>query len=195
MTARLADGLSDDDRWLLDAFLRMGTPEGFRVELVEGEFFASPPPSARHERAVSAIVKQVVRNSAVDMSVSGNLGLRLRAGGGVTPARVIPDVVLAPEELDLFDGEASWTDADGVAMVVEVTSRDAYRDRVLKCRAYARTEIPLYLLVDRDARTVSLLSEPDPAAAAYTKHTTVAFGKTIALPHPFGFDLETVAFD
>ncbi len=80
----------------------------------------------------------------------------------------------------------------GVEMVLEVTSRRPEVDREIKRRCYARGGIPLYVLVDRDASTVTLFSEPEDGA--YRRRRFVPFGESLALPAPFGFDLETAEF-
>ncbi|WP_436319456.1 hypothetical protein [Streptomyces zhihengii] len=49
--------------------------------------------------------------------------------------------------------------------------------------------IPLYLLVDRDASSVTLLSAPGTATTGSC--APLPFGKPLPLPEPFGFDLET----
>jgi Uma2 family endonuclease len=81
---------------------------------------------------------------------------------------------------------------EGVALVVEVTSSRPQRDREDKRRAYARGGIPLYLLVDRQASSLTLFSQPE--GADYREHCTVLFGKSLSLPEPFAFDLETSDF-
>ncbi|MEV5338314.1 hypothetical protein AB0K93_07470 [Streptomyces sp. NPDC052676] len=51
---------------------------------------------------------------------------------------------------------------------------------------------PLHLLVDRDVASVTLFS--DPGQRAYREPRTVPCGKPLALPGPFGFDLDTSDF-
>ncbi|MGX2996096.1 Uma2 family endonuclease [Streptomyces sp. JNUCC 64] len=78
-------------------------------------------------------------------------------------------------------------------MTVEVTSPahpDATRrDRIEKPRAYAETGIPVHLLIDRDTHEVKVHSLPD--GVRYESVLTVPFGKTVPLPDPVGFDLDT----
>ncbi|MCD0451258.1 Uma2 family endonuclease [Actinocorallia sp. API 0066] len=180
---------------MLDEFLRLEIPEGFRAELLDKEIIVSPPPSGRHERAISAIITQVIRRSAVDMSVSGNRGLLLPGEQGTDVRHVIPDAVFAPEELDVFNTDSSWMEPDGVALVVEVTSQRPRDDRLLKHRAYARAEVPLYLLVDRDTETAHLYSEPNPNTETYTQTASAPFGSPLPFPAPFSFTLDTSRFD
>ncbi|MFJ2817463.1 MULTISPECIES: Uma2 family endonuclease [unclassified Streptomyces] len=177
---------------LLEGFLALDTPEGFRAELIEGEIIVTPPPDGDHEKYISRVVRQVIRQSATDMESSGNKGLKLRRSEGCPRNHVIPDAVFSPLERDIFGGADSWMPCDGVAMVVEVTSSKPRADRETKRLCYAQGGIPLYLLVDRDLSSVTLFSDPE--GDDYRQHTTIPFGKAMPLPEPFGFELETADF-
>ncbi|HEY8982943.1 MAG TPA: Uma2 family endonuclease [Streptomyces sp.] len=191
MTAMAHEPFTQEDV-LLEGFLALGVPEGFRAELIEGEIVVTPPPDGDHEKYISRVVRQVIRQSLVDMDFSGNKGLVLEIGGASPKNRVLPDATFGPVELDLFGGASSWMPSDGVTMVLEVTSTRPQADRELKRRSYARSGIPLYLLVDRGESSVTLFSEPE--KEDYRQLTTVPFGKSIPLPEPFGFDLQTAEF-
>ncbi|MFI8822818.1 Uma2 family endonuclease [Streptomyces sp. NPDC053431] len=177
---------------LLEGFLALGTPEGFRAELVEGDIIVTPPPDGDHEKYISRMVRQVLRSARTEMDFSGNKGLLLRSAPDLPRNHFIPDVTFAPVERDLFGGAAPWMPCDGVAMVLEVTSTRAAADRETKLRACARGGIPLYLLVDRDASSLTLFTDPE--QGGYREAHTVPFGKALPLPEPFGFDLETAEF-
>ncbi|MEU0219015.1 Uma2 family endonuclease [Streptomyces sp. NPDC006265] len=180
--------LSQEDV-LLEGFLALDTPEGFRAELIEGEIVVTPPPDGDHEKYISRIVRQVIRQSRTDMDFSGNKGLKVRSGGACPKNHLVPHVTFGPIERDLFGGVGSWMPCDGVAMVMEVTSTKPQADREAKRRCYARAGIPLYLLVDRDTAQVTVFSEPKDDD--YREHCARPFGKPIALPEPFAFDLDT----
>ncbi|RPF33071.1 Uma2 family endonuclease [Streptomyces sp. TLI_185] len=191
MTAMAHEPLTQEEV-LLEGFLALDTPEGFRAELIEGEIVVMPPPDGEHEKYISRIVRQVIKRSSTEMDFSGNKGLRLRSGEACPKNHVVPDVTLAPLERDLFGGADSWMPCDGVAMVLEVTSTKPKADREAKRRCYARGGIPLYLLIDRDAASVTLFSDPE--KDDYRELCTRPFGKPLTLPAPFAFDLETADF-
>jgi Uma2 family endonuclease len=177
---------------LLEGFLALDTPEGFRAELIEGEIVVTPPPDGDHEDYISLIVSQVIRKSRTDMQFSGNKGLKLKSGGACPKNHAIPDGTFAPGHLRLFRGADSWMPCEGVAMVAEVTSTKPQTDREAKRRCYARGGIPLYLLIDRDDSSLTLFSDPE--KDDYRQHCTLPFGKSLALPEPFAFDLDTTDF-
>ncbi|MGX1673018.1 Uma2 family endonuclease [Streptomyces sp. NPDC055400] len=177
---------------LLEGFLSLDTPEGFRAELIEGEIAVTPPPDGDHEDYINLIVKQVIRRSRTDMDFSGNKGLKLPSGGACPRNHLIPDGTFAPTERRLFRGAESWMPCEGVALVAEVTSTKPHQDREAKRRCYAHGGIPLYLLIDREKSSVTLHSDPE--NGDYRQSCTMPFGKAIALPEPFAFDLETSDF-
>ena len=135
-------------------------------------------------------MEQVFTRSATRMRVSGHKGLIVPAVAG--QSMVIPDLTIAPAELSLFRDAPSWMRPSGVAMVAEVTSSRPDDDRNAKRRGYAAARIPLYLLVGRDDKTVTLFSGP--ARDAYVVAATVPFGDALELPEPFSFALETGGF-
>jgi Uma2 family endonuclease len=192
MTAMAHEPLTQEEV-LLEGFLALDTPEGFRAELIEGEIVVTPPPDGDHEDYIELIVEQMYGRSRTRMQFSGNKGLILQSGDDGRPEnRVIPDGTFAPRELRLYRGADSWMPCDGVAMVLEVTSSKPRADREAKRRCYARGGIPLYLLVDRDASSITLFSDPE--KDDYREHCTRPLGKSIALPDPFSFDLDTTDF-
>lgn len=186
MTVMTREPEAQSDTVLRD-FLSLETPEGYRAQLIDGEIVVTPPPGGNHERCITRIVQQVFASSATPMDFSGNKGLVVPAVAGQN--MVIPDLTFAAADLDLFLDAPSWMRPSGVAMVVEVTSSLPERDRNAKRRSYAAARIPLYLLVGRDDKTVTLFSGP--VRDTYISTTTVPFGDSIELPAPFSFTLET----
>ena len=167
-------------------------PEGYRAELLDGVITVTPPPDGDHEHAIARMLAQFIRSSAVEMDVAGHKGLIVPSSGQDVPGHVIPDITLARAELRLFRGAPAWMPPDGVAMVVEVTSSQSVRDREAKRRAYASARIPLYLLVDRRERMVTLFR--DPVNRDYSARSAESFGGKIEIPAPFSFTLDTSEF-
>ncbi|MCM2512789.1 Uma2 family endonuclease [Streptomyces griseoincarnatus] len=191
MTAEARDPLAHPDV-MLEGFLALHPPEGFRAELIDGEIVLTPPPDGDHEDALARIVTQVIRRSRTDMDFSGNKGLKLKGGGACPKNHVIPDGTFAPTELRLYRGADPWMPCDGVAMVVEVTSTKPQADREAKRRCYALGGIPLYLLVDRETSSITLFGDPE--GDEFREHRTRPLGKPLTLPGPFAFDLDTADF-
>lgn len=191
MTAMVHEPLSYGDDVLLQGFLALDTPEGFRAELIDGEIVVTPPPLGDHEDCIAEISLQIVRDAPRRFHWSGQKGLIVPGDDGRRENRVIPDMVIAPAELRLFRGTAQWmrVDPDGIAMVVEVTSSRPGPDREGKRLGYARAGIPFYLLVDRDEEAVTLFSGTD--GKDYRHTDQVLFGKTLPLPEPFEIELDT----
>ncbi|MFI9363693.1 Uma2 family endonuclease [Kitasatospora sp. NPDC053057] len=166
---------------LLQAFLELDTPPGYKAELIEGEIFVTPPPDGEHETAFSLLNRQFMRKAEAEFDLSGNKGLIVPTG------RFIPDGTVSP--VGHFLNSGSWADAAGVLLVFEVTSTAPRRDREQKRRGYAAAGIPCYLLVDRSEGKVTLFTKPE--GDDYTEKEPVPFGKPIDLPAPFSFTLDT----
>ncbi|GLZ16178.1 hypothetical protein Acsp04_64130 [Actinomadura sp. NBRC 104425] len=174
---------------LLKGFLAFDTPDGYRAELIDGEIVVTPPPGGGHDKNIGRIVRQVHQNSDTRFDFWGSKGLVAPGDGRSPENHVTPDGTFAREEADLYNDDSSWSPADGVDMVLEVTARNPERDRVNKRHCYARAGIPLYLLVDREKKTVTLFSEPKDDD--YFADVRVPFGRPIGLPEPFAFELDT----
>ncbi|MBO8193518.1 Uma2 family endonuclease [Streptomyces oryzae] len=180
------------EQQLLESFLALDTPRGYRAELIEGEIVVTPPPDGDHEDYIGLLVDQVGAKSQTRMQFAGTRGLTVPSSSGGPDIHLIPDGTWAPLQRRLYRGTGSWMPCDGVSMVAEVTSTRADRDRDVKRRSYARGGIPLYLLVDRQRGSVTLFSEP--GDDDYQQVVTMPFGKEIALPAPFSMTLETTDF-
>jgi Uma2 family endonuclease len=178
--------------FLLADFLTLETPGGYRAELTDGEIVVTPPPDGNHGRTIWRILRQISRNSSTAMDYAPEAGLIVPSPGIPEEGRLIPDAVFAPAELDVFHNAPSWMSPDGVELVLEVTSSRPDLDRNAKRRAYARAGIPLYLLVDRQERRVTLFSAP--AHGDYSRTCAAIFGDKLDLPKPFDFALDTAPF-
>ncbi|MGY3201394.1 Uma2 family endonuclease [Streptomyces sp. TE5632] len=180
------------EQLLLDWFVVLDPPEGFRAELIEGELVLTPLPDGSHAHCLSLIASQMYTRSRTAMDFSGNKGLKLSGAAACPQDHVIPDGTLAPTERRLHRGADPWMPGEGVALVVEVTWTKPEIDRATKPRCYARGGIPLYLLVDREAASITLFSTPE--GDTYCEQSTRPLGKPLPLPAPFAFDLDTADF-
>ncbi|GGV09891.1 hypothetical protein GCM10010495_23700 [Kitasatospora herbaricolor] len=171
--------LTEDD--VLQAFLELETPAGFKAELIEGEIVVTPPPDGDHEDVIARFARAVARHAAEELYVSGGKGL-------ITPnGRFIPDATVAP--VGHFRAQDSWSKPTDVRLVLEDTSTRPDNDRGVKRLGYAAADIPCYLLVDRTDGNVTLFAAPEDGD--YTAHVQVPFGKPLDLPAPFSFALDT----
>ncbi|MFJ3697713.1 Uma2 family endonuclease [Streptomyces sp. NPDC090052] len=162
------------------------TDEAVRLEFVNGKLGVKAVPDGDHGRIIEWLTRLCMQADP-GLWLYPEQGLRVET---YRKGNARPDGALAPS--GTFVGQGEWAGADGVLMVVEVTSNDAdtdHRDRVEKPRAYAETGIPVYLLIDRDAGEVKVHSLPD--GVRYERVTTVPFGKSIELPAPVGIELDT----
>jgi Uma2 family endonuclease len=194
------DGDSDADSGVPDnsdssvetAFehLSAAAPRGWRVELIEGEIYVTPPANGEHEEIVSKLNRQIIRKDPDDFLFTYT-GIGLDVPGASKTGHVVPDLVIAPE--GSFDDEKRWHDTVPVLLVAEVTSPGtAHRDREKKIRGYARAGIPVYLLIDREEGEVVVYSEP--SGDDYGQAPKRKLGLTVPLPAPFGFELDTSKF-
>lgn len=163
-------------------------PEGWRVELTEGKIHVVPPANGEQEEIVSEVTGQV-RDHRKDHGRYTGIGLDVPDAS--LTGKVVPDLVIAPKGSCADDQR--YHDPAPVVLVGEVTSEStAVNDRGPKLRGYARAGIPCYLLIDREAGTVIVYSEP--SEDRYTRAAEIEISKTVALPEPLGFDLDTSQF-
>ncbi|UQA93330.1 Uma2 family endonuclease [Streptomyces halobius] len=154
-----------------------------RAEIIEG-VIETVPPSWDHE-AASDTLREQIRARARELGCvigSGNLDLP------GSPNWYIPDLAVVPAAA--AKGAGALLPADTL-LVVEVTSEsNADTNRVVKRKRYAEYGAPLYLLVDRQERSVTLFSEP--GHLGYTRADGPhPYGATIRIPEPFGVDVDT----
>lgn len=175
MTARLFEELA-----------ALAERDDVRLEFLGGKIVEKPVPDGVHSEIIMWLQRICVQ-SFPSHGLYAERGLRVEE---YRKGRARPDAVLAPLGSFLQDGE--WSVPDDSLMVVEVTSYDRdteQRDRIDKPRAYAEAGIPVYLLIDRDARVVVVYSEPD--GQRYETVHRRPFGRPVHVPEPVGLDLDT----
>ncbi|MEV6105440.1 Uma2 family endonuclease [Streptomyces sp. NPDC051940] len=161
--------------------------DAVRFEFIDGRIGVKGMPDGDHAEIVAWLQRRCMQSAGLWLYAGGELGLRVEQ---YRQGRARPDAVLAAE--GTFAGQGDWADPDGVLMTVEVTSYDSdtdRRDRQEKPSSYAATGIPYFLLIDRDAGTVTLYSDPGPDG--YRDAHSVKFGATLSLPEPIGIELDT----
>jgi Uma2 family endonuclease len=177
-----------------DAFevFSAAAPDGWRVELIEGDIHVTPPANGEHEEIISDTVEQViVQVRAHSKGLRAYTGIGLRLTNSDTADKVEPDIAIAPR--GSFRNDQYYHSPEPVLLVAEITSKSTGRtDRTKKLRGYASASIPLYLLIDRNSGRAVLHSEP--AKGHYTRIAEVELGKPLALPEPLGFELDTSEF-
>lgn len=161
-------------------------PELVRLEFIHGKVQVKPVPNGNHAEIVKWLQKLCMQHRP-DLWLYPEQGLAIET---YRKGRARPDGVLAPDEH--FAGAGEWAVPTGVLMTAEATSHDAdtnRRDRVEKPDGYAAAGIPVYLLVDREACSVTVFTEPE--KGTYRSATTRPFGAVVELPAPVGFTLDT----
>lgn len=170
----------DTERALKFAVQRI---RGDRVQIIEG-IIEPVTPTWDHERAAKLVRRQI--EGRVDelgcLEGSGNLDLPGSSNW------YVPDIAVVPEVLAKGGGALL---PDQTLLIVEVTSEwNAETDRVVKRRRYAEYGAPLYLLIDRIDRSVTLFSEPGQLGYSNVDGPH-PFGTVLRLPAPFDLDIET----
>jgi Uma2 family endonuclease len=159
-----------------------------RAEVIEGQLIVSPMPVIWHEKVCHWLVLTFLEACTANDWFPDTAGeIQLPPTGDL----VEPDLMILRDGGTLPDLE-SRRPLDRVLLAAEVISASSVRiDREVKPRACALAGIPLYLLVDRFTKpvTVSLHSEPGPNG--YAKVKTVTAGEKLLVPAPFDLTLDT----
>ncbi|MGW4382397.1 Uma2 family endonuclease [Kitasatospora sp. NPDC004531] len=167
-----------------EAVAKTAARQDVTFEFIGGGLQVQPMPDGDHAEIVMWLMECCMAQRP-DLRLYP--GRRLRLSG---TCRTRPDGVLARR--GAFAGHGEWSDPAEVLMVVEVTSWDPDArtcDREEKPAAHARAGVPVFLLIDRADRAVTVFSEP--GGGRYGRIVTVANGRTVAVPEPVGLDLDT----
>jgi Uma2 family endonuclease len=166
--------------------LERQAPETVRLEFIHGKVQVKPVPDGNHSEIYMWLLECCMQLRP-DMRLHPERGLKTET---YRKGRARADAVLVPK--GSLKGRGEWSDADGVLMAVEITSRDSdthQRDRVEKPDGYAAVGIPVYLLVDRDDGTVTVFTDPE--GGRYRQQVNKPFGATVTLPEPVNITLDT----
>ncbi|MCX5090303.1 Uma2 family endonuclease [Streptomyces sp. NBC_00365] len=172
-----------------------------RPEYVEGMAIVPPAPNDNHNDGTGELFFQfrVAGHRLVGM---GN-GYRAARKDGTTMSLLIPDFYVRrrkPSELDesYLKAHRGWYPIDMIALVGEVTSTNHETDTGPKLRTYAAAGVPVYVLINRNAKTAHCYTDPvlpgdDPTEAYYDSEIKVDLGDPLPLPAPYPI-LETAPF-
>jgi hypothetical protein len=172
-----------------------------RPEYVEGMAIVPPAPNDNHNDGTGELFFQfrVAGHRLVGM---GN-GYRAARKDGTTMSLLIPDFYVRrrkPSELDesYLKAHRGWYPIDMIALVGEVTSTNHETDTGPKLRTYAAAGVPVYVLINRNAKTAHCYTDPvlpgdDPTEAYYDSEIKVDLGDPLPLPAPYPI-LQTAPF-
>ncbi len=140
-----------------DDLERMRESSDQRLELIEGELFVIPAPSLGHQDILGslyAVLRRAVFEPGFGRVYLAPVDVRLAANTVVQPDLV---VVLSDRARILTAPRVEG--APSLAVEIVSPSTSTY-DRVTKRNLYAQHGVPEYWLVDQDARTVTIFSDP-----------------------------------
>lgn len=137
--------------WTVDDLLDLPDDDGNRYEVLDGELLVTPAPSYAHQRAVQSLWRILT-----DYLATQTIGEALISPADVvfSPRRLVqPDVFVLPFTAETKRASC-FQDVGRLLLASEVLSASTARvDRVDKRRAYREEGVPVYWIVDLDART------------------------------------------
>jgi Uma2 family endonuclease len=166
--------------------LERTTPEGYKVEIVEGAIFMSPQRDTHWE--IIADIYEQLRTKYPRKRVKSDV--RIDYPGHLNG--FCSDVTLVAEGAEKTPA-GLWRCAD-VEFVAEVISKGtAHNDYGPKKTAYATAEVPVYLIADPYQGKCHLYSQPKDGE--YVSELTVAFGADVDMTTTaLGLTLQTDEF-
>ncbi|MFI6403347.1 Uma2 family endonuclease [Streptomyces sp. NPDC050548] len=154
-----------------------------RVQIIQG-IIQPVPPTWDYERTTRAIRRQIEDRVDELGCVAGSGDIDLPG----SPNWYVPDIAVVPEGLARDDNFVVTPDLTFWRSVTSKSNADT--DRVTKRKRYAEYGAPLYLLIDRQNRELTLFSEP--GGLGYTEADGPhPLGTPVTLPEPFGIVLDT----
>lgn len=155
-----------------------------RVELLDGTIVTMSPHTTLHAASLHRLGKALARAVGGDLDVRTQLPIVLDDW-----SEPEPDIVVCRSDpRDYVDGHPR---AHDVVLVCEVAVSSLAFDRTAKAAAYAGSGIATYWIVDTGARTIIVLTDPDPATRRYRREERVEDDQSVAAPG--GVDLIVAA--
>lgn len=140
----------------VDDLQRMRDASNDRFELIEGELFVTPSPTPLHQDIAGnlyTLFRNVVFESGRGRVYFAPLDVRLSENTVVQP-----DLIVVLSDRPVLT-EARVEGAPSLAVEIISPSTGDY-DRVAKRNLYAQYGVPEYWLVDPDAETLTIFSDP-----------------------------------
>ncbi|MGF1431097.1 Uma2 family endonuclease [Kitasatospora sp. LaBMicrA B282] len=164
---------------------RLELPEGFQSELINGAVIVSPPGKPLRWMIQSELLHQFLQQPSWHVAAGQTI---CHPDFSDEPQ---PDFFALPVDAPL-DLEGRYP-AEHLTLVTEVLSRSTKGiDLVDKVQLYARFGIPFYLIVDPFQKKCTLHCFVE--NGRYTDAVSFDFGRTIPLPEPFHFSLDSSGF-
>ncbi len=146
-----------------------------RVELLDGTIVSMSPQSSLHAGTAHRLHRVLVR--ALGTTAVVRMLLPIVLDDWSEPE---PDVAVC--KLDPYEYTRQHPRAPDLLLVCEVATSSLGYDRGEKGPAYAASGIPEYWIVDVDARTIEIRSDPDVASARYRRESSARDGETLTVP-------------
>jgi Uma2 family endonuclease len=167
---------------------RLGLPQGYRAEVVNGSMVISRTPAIRDARIIGRLQRAIDRSEAEGLDVLQAVTVEIAETG----ERYVPDLVAIPESVaegKSWEGPDWIRPAEGLEPAVEVVSPSSrLHDWQSKVKGYATAGVPLYLVIDPRKSEIALFSNPD--KGEYKDVGRAVRGASVKLPDPFNIEIE-----
>ncbi|WP_411120661.1 Uma2 family endonuclease [Streptomyces sp. x-19] len=157
---------------------------GHRVEILGGNLTVTPPADGSHAESLTNLTFAFAPAHQGQTRVAQAIGLWLPDG---PEDYAVPDLAVVDADYRDHLIEANCYDPAIFRLVVEVTSSNYATDLRTKVAAYAVAKVPVYVIVDRRAERIHVLT--DPFANEYNHHELHAAGQHVTLPDSIGAEV------
>ena len=162
-----------------DELWRIREASAERLEIIDGELFATPPSTLTHQRILGDLSFQFHR-------IVGK-GQLAQVFFAMLDVRLAPDTVVLPDVMIILRDRMriimeEWGIDGAPSLLAEITSGayTDYRDRGIKREVYALHGVPEYWLVEPEKRLITVHSDPrEDQYQSITVATDLAVSATI----------------
>ena len=144
------------------------------IELLDGYLVLKMPRGIAHDFAICALNKRLLRLVPDNYRVSNQCAATL-----ADDSEPEPDFTVARGDEDVYRHRKPG--AADTAFVIEVSASSLGRDRGVKARIYAAAGVPVYWVVNVDAKQVEVYTQPGGTgdAAAYARQDVFPVGTDV----------------